>query len=53
MFDVTNIQEGLVGLVGVRQPYNPTYAVFDAVSLTSESGLYLDDMPYWKAEYLL
>jgi len=53
MFDVTNIQEGLVGLVGVRQPYDPTYAVFDAVSLTSESGLYLDDMPYWKAEYFI
>ena len=53
MFDVTNIQNGLIGLVGVRQPYNPSYAVFDSVSLTSDSGLYLDDMPYWKAEYFI
>ena len=53
MFDVLNIQEGLVGLVGVRQPYDPNYAVFDTLSLRSDSGLYLDDMPYWKAEYFI
>lgn len=53
MFDVGQIQSGLVGLVGVQQPYNPTYAVFDAQNLTSESGLYLNDMPYFKAEYLI
>lgn len=52
MLDIQKIQS-LYGLVGIRQPYNSDYAVFNAENLASESGLYLNDMPYFKAEYLI
>lgn len=51
MFDVTKIQDGLEGLVGVRQPSNPAYATVDANNLLSSSGRYLDDLPNFKWQY--
>ena len=52
MFNISKIQT-LTGLVGIRQPVISKYAVFDAENLESGSGHYLDDMPYFKAEYLI
>lgn len=51
MFDVTKIQDGLVGLVGIRQPYNPNFPLIDATNLLSRSGRFLDDVPQYKTEY--
>lgn len=53
MFDVTKIQTGLTGLVGIRQPLDPTYAILDATNLASRSGLYLDDIPNFKLKYYI
>ena len=44
MFDVQKIQTGLVEAVGIRQPLNPDLPVLDASILTSESGLWLNDV---------
>jgi len=51
MFDVTKTQQGLTGLVGIRQPLNPAYQFIDAANLASASGRYLDDLPSFKVEY--
>jgi hypothetical protein len=53
MFDVTTVQNGLTGLVGIRQPQNPTYAILDATNTQSDSGLYLDNVSHFKTEYLI
>lgn len=53
MVNVDKIQNGLYGLVGIRQPYETEYAIFDADNLASTSGLFLDDMPYFKASYFI
>jgi hypothetical protein len=53
MFSPSKIREAVVGLIGIRQPYNTEYQVFDADSLASSSGLYLDDLPLFKAEYFV
>lgn len=52
MFQVNKISNGLVGLVGFRQPYNPTYAILDADNLVSQSGLYVNDNAYAKIEFI-
>ena len=52
MFDVSKIQANLTGLVGWRQPLNPTYAILDASNVTSSSGEYVTDNPYCKTEYI-
>lgn len=52
MFDVTKIQNGLVRLVGFRQPINPAYAIIDSNNQLSDSGLFVNDNPYAKIEYL-
>jgi len=51
MFDVTRTQQGLTGLVGIRQPLDPAYQFIDATNLASASGRYLDDLPSFKVEY--
>jgi hypothetical protein len=52
MFDVTLIKQGLSGLVGFRQPANPKYAILQGANLLSKSGLFINDNPYAKIEYV-
>lgn len=52
MFQVDKISNGLVGIVGFRQPYNPTYAILDTDNLASLSGLYVNDNAYAKVEFI-
>jgi hypothetical protein len=53
MFQVDKIQTGLLGLVGVRQPFNPDYAKFDAANIASRSGLFIDDIANFNAEFFI
>jgi hypothetical protein len=52
MFQVDKISNGLLGIVGFRQPHNPSYAILDSENLTSASGLYVNDNPYAKVEFI-
>jgi hypothetical protein len=51
MFDLIKIQAAFVGLVGIRQPFDPAYQKLDVSFETSDSGLYLDDISNYKTEY--
>ena len=51
MFAVEKIQDGLVGLVAVRQPLNPDVDVLDTSQYLSTSGLYLDDVEHFRLDY--
>lgn len=53
MFNVTKVQDGLTGLVGIRQPLNPEYAILDATNTNSDSGLYLDGVSHFKTEFVI
>lgn len=52
MIKVDTISTSLYGIVGLRQPFNPNYAILDADNLVSRSGLYVTDNPFVKIEYL-
>ena len=52
MFQVDKISNSLVGIVGFRQPYNPTYAILNEANTASTSGLYVNDNAYAKVEYI-
>jgi archaellin len=52
MFQVSKIQDGLFGIVGFKQPFNPEYAILDSENLESKSGLFVTDIPHVKIEYL-
>lgn len=52
MLNVDKISNGLLGLVGFRQPYNPKYAILDTDNTSSLSGIYVNDNAYAKVEYL-
>lgn len=52
MFQVDKISNSLVGIVGFRQPYNPSYAILDTDNTTSLSGLYVNDNAYAKVEFI-
>jgi len=52
MFTANKIADGLLGIVGFRQPYNPAYAVLDAENVLSTSGLFVNDNPYAKIEFI-
>lgn len=52
MFDVSKIQDSLVGLVGFKQPLNPSYAILDASNQLSESGYFVNSNPFAKIEYI-
>jgi hypothetical protein len=43
MFQLSNIQSNLQGLIGWKQSINPTYAVVDSDNLKSDSGAYFQD----------
>jgi hypothetical protein len=51
MFDVTTTQQGLTGLVGIRQPLDPAFQFIDATNQASRSRRFLDDLPSFKARY--
>lgn len=53
MFNVTKIQDGLTGVVGVRQPLNPTYAILTTPNTDSSSGLFLDEVSHYKTEFVI
>lgn len=50
MFRVDKISEKLYKLVGLRDPFDPTYAILDTDNKTSRSGLYVTDNPFVKIE---
>jgi len=52
MFNVSKIQANLYGVVGWRQPLNPTYAILDANNIASRSGEFVTNNPNCKIEYL-
>lgn len=52
MFVANKIANGLLGIVGFRQPYNPNYAILDAENTTSDSGFFVNDNAYAKVEFL-
>lgn len=43
MFRIDKINSNVVGLIGWRQPVNPTYAIIDATNLATSSGAYFQD----------
>lgn len=46
------IQNKLNGLIGLRNPFNPAYAVLDSANTSSRSGLYVTDNEFVKVEHL-
>ena len=50
MFDKTKV-EAIVGIVGLRQPNNPAYAIVDAANLLSDSGYFVTDVEHVKVEF--
>lgn len=53
MIDAQAIKTGVLGLVGIRQPYDPEYAIFDAANELSSSGLFVDDVAFVNGEYFI
>lgn len=52
MFNKVKIETGLYGIVGLRQPFNPTYQILDADNQVSRSGYFVTDNPFVKVEYV-
>ena len=52
MFQVDTIKNKLYGIVGFRQPLNPTDAIIDAENLVSRSGYYVNDNSFVKIPQL-
>ena len=52
MFRVDKIKSNLYGIVGLRNSFNPAYAILDADNQISRSGYYVTDSPYVKLELL-
>lgn len=50
MINPATLSQRLAGLIGFRQPLNPTYAIIDAENLASRSGMYITDNPFVKIE---
>jgi len=50
-FDLSKIQAAFVGLVGIRQPFDPAYQKLDVSFESSSSDLYLDDVTNYKTEF--
>lgn len=53
MFVAEKIRGCSEGLIGIRQPFDPSYAIFEADLLTSKSGYFIDDIPLFRAEYFI
>lgn len=52
MININKIQTALLGVVGFKQPYNPSYAIVDSANQLSSSGYFVTDNPYAKIEYI-
>lgn len=52
MIKPDKISTALLGIVGLRQPYNPKYAIIDAANQISTSGYFINDNHYAKVEFL-
>ena len=52
MFDKSTIATKLYGIVGLRQPYNPDYAILDNSNIGSRSGYFSSDNPFCKPEFI-
>ena len=52
MFDKQSIASKLYGLVGSRNPFNPTFAIVDAANQISRSGLFSTDNSFCKIQSL-
>ena len=50
MFDKTKV-EAMVGVVGIKNPVNPAYAIIDAANQASTSGYMVTDVPHVKVEF--
>ncbi len=50
-FDLSKIQAAFVGLVGIRQPFDPAYQKLDVSFGSSSSGLFLDEVSNYKTEF--
>lgn len=53
MINPSKIKSAVEGLVGIHQPSDPDYAIFDATSTSSGSGYYVDEVPLFKGEYFI
>ena len=52
MFQVDKIKSKLYGIVGLRDSFNPAYAMLDINNKISRSGYYITDNAYVKLEYI-
>lgn len=52
MYNKTIISNALYGIVGLRQPFDPDYAILETRNMESRSGLYATDNAYVKIPYL-
>lgn len=50
MFQVDKISDKLYGIVGLRDPFNPAYAILDADNKVSRSGYFVTDNSFVKIE---
>ena len=46
MFDKTKIETALFGVVGLNQPYDPQYAILEPDLIVSDSGYFVDELPF-------
>jgi hypothetical protein len=53
MFVAEKIRECANGLVGIRQPFDASYAIFSGSVLQSRYGEWLDSIPLYKSEYFI
>lgn len=53
MINPAKIRSASSGLVGIRQPSNPDYAIFDAQNLLSSSGYFINEIALFKPEYFI
>lgn len=53
MINPTQIRTAFEGIVGVRQPSDVDYAVFDATNTAPTSGYVLDEVRFFKGEYFV
>ncbi|MGR3221309.1 MAG: hypothetical protein ACUZ8H_16050 [Candidatus Anammoxibacter sp.] len=52
MLNVSKLYTGMYGIVGIRQPLNPDYAVIDSANQATSSGYYATDNEFVKVEYI-
>jgi hypothetical protein len=52
MINAAKISSALLGIVGYKQPHNPTYAIVDAENQISRSGFFVTDNAFAKIEVL-